>query len=57
MDTTTTREEHPGDRGAENGAGERHSEEWFRHLADAMPQLVWTAEPDGTVDYYNQRVH
>jgi PAS domain S-box-containing protein len=27
----------------------------FRRLADAMPQLVWTAEPDGTVDYYNDR--
>jgi PAS domain S-box-containing protein len=33
----------------------RRSEEWFRTLADAMPQLVWTAEPDGRVDYYNQR--
>jgi PAS domain S-box-containing protein len=27
----------------------------FRNLADAMPQLVWTARPDGSVDYYNQR--
>jgi PAS domain S-box-containing protein len=25
----------------------------FRELADSMPQLVWTAEPDGHVDYYN----
>ena len=25
----------------------------FRQLADAMPQIVWTAEPDGTVDYAN----
>lgn len=33
----------------------RESEERFRHLADAMPQLVWTANPDGTVDYYNRR--
>ncbi len=31
------------------------SEERFRQLADSMPQLVWTARPDGTVDYYNQR--
>jgi PAS domain S-box-containing protein len=31
------------------------SEQRFRQLADAMPQLVWTAEPDGTVDYYNRR--
>lgn len=33
----------------------RNNEARFRMLADAMPQLVWTAEPDGTVDYYNQR--
>ena len=33
----------------------RESEARFRHLADAMPQLVWTAEPDGTVDYFNRR--
>jgi PAS domain S-box-containing protein len=33
----------------------RASEEQFRYLADAMPQLVWTAQPDGQVDYYNRR--
>jgi PAS domain S-box-containing protein len=33
----------------------RESEARFRSLADSMPQLVWTALPDGTVDYYNQR--
>lgn len=33
----------------------KQSEDHFRHLADAMPQLVWTAEPNGKVDYYNQR--
>lgn len=31
------------------------SEARFRQLADAMPQLVWAARPDGTVDYYNAR--
>jgi PAS domain S-box-containing protein len=31
------------------------SENRFRQLAESMPQLVWTAQPDGTVDYYNQR--
>src|SRR5579884_1643201 len=31
------------------------SEAQFRQLADAMPQMVWTARPDGQVDYYNQR--
>ncbi|NIA57838.1 EAL domain-containing protein [Massilia sp. TW-1] len=25
----------------------------FRQLADAMPQIVWTAGPDGVVDYAN----
>jgi PAS domain S-box-containing protein len=33
----------------------RESELRLRQMADAMPQLVWTAEPDGTVDYYNER--
>ncbi len=31
------------------------NERRFRDLADSMPQLVWTARPDGTVDYYNIR--
>jgi two-component system sensor histidine kinase/response regulator len=31
------------------------SEKGFRQLADAMPQIVWTARPDGGLDYYNQR--
>ncbi len=30
-------------------------EQAFRQLADAMPQIVWTARPDGRLDYYNQR--
>lgn len=34
----------------------RDSEMRFRRLADAMPQLVWTATADGTVDYYNTQV-
>jgi len=34
----------------------RESEAHFRGLADAMPQLVWTASPDGTIEYYNSRV-
>ncbi|HYJ45452.1 MAG TPA: PAS domain S-box protein, partial [Pyrinomonadaceae bacterium] len=33
----------------------RRSEERYRYLADAMPQIVWTARADGHVDYYNQR--
>ncbi len=27
----------------------------FRELADAMPQIVWGARPDGLFDYYNRR--
>ncbi len=33
------------------------SEERFRQLADAMPQIVWTARPDGNIDYLNRQWH
>lgn len=33
----------------------RQSEQRFRQLADAMPQIVWTARPDGKIDYLNRR--
>ena len=33
----------------------RNSESQFRQIADFMPQIVWTAAPDGNLDYYNQR--
>jgi PAS domain S-box-containing protein len=33
----------------------RTSEERFRIITEAMPQIVWTARADGTVDWYNQR--
>ena len=33
----------------------RESEQRFRQLADAMPQIVWTARPDGNIDYLNRR--
>ena len=33
----------------------RTSEARFRQLADAMPQIVWAARPDGFIDYYNER--
>ena len=29
--------------------------EKFRAMADAMPQMVWTARADGFIDYYNQQ--
>jgi PAS domain-containing protein len=31
------------------------SEQRFRLLADSLPQLVWTARPDGRVDFTNAR--
>jgi PAS domain S-box-containing protein len=40
-------------RGAEEAV--RQSEERFRQLADELPQIVWMAQPNGHVDYYNQR--
>jgi PAS domain S-box-containing protein len=33
----------------------RESEEQFRILADAIPQLCWMANPDGGIFWYNQR--
>ena len=33
----------------------RVSEARFRQLADAMPQIVWSARPDGEIDYWNRR--
>ncbi|MCU1231641.1 MAG: domain S-box [Acidobacteria bacterium] len=31
------------------------SERRYRDLANAMPQIVWSARPDGTFDYFNDR--
>jgi PAS domain S-box-containing protein len=33
----------------------RESEERFRTVADNLPQLVWTKEPDGQATYFNKR--
>lgn len=33
----------------------KESEEKFRQLADLVPQIIWTARPDGFTDYYNSR--
>ena len=33
----------------------RRSENELRQIADAMPQIVWTARPDGQADYFNGR--
>jgi PAS domain S-box-containing protein len=34
---------------------ERASEERYRALADAMPQIVWTADAEGRTTYFNRR--
>ncbi|MDF2454486.1 MAG: sensor histidine kinase, partial [Cytophagaceae bacterium] len=34
-----------------------HSEKKFRTLADSMPQLIWTGEPDGILNYFSQSVY
>jgi PAS domain S-box-containing protein len=31
------------------------SERRYRSLAEAIPQIVWTARPDGHLDYFNRR--
>jgi len=31
------------------------SERRYRSLAEAIPQIVWTARPDGHIDYFNRR--
>ncbi|NDJ18631.1 PAS domain S-box protein [Myxacorys almedinensis] len=36
-------------------AAARQSEQHLRALADAMPNIFWTARPDGSLDYFNQR--
>lgn len=33
----------------------RESEERFRTIANAMPQMVWSTRPDGYHDYYNHQ--
>ncbi|HEX8636116.1 MAG TPA: ATP-binding protein, partial [Pyrinomonadaceae bacterium] len=31
------------------------NERYYRFLAEAIPQIIWTARPDGLLDYYNER--
>lgn len=35
----------------------RASEAQFEVLAQAMPNIVWTARPDGHIDWFNERAH
>jgi PAS domain S-box-containing protein len=39
----------------EVAAERRTSEERYRQLADAMPQIVWTSDAKGRATYYNRR--
>lgn len=32
-----------------------YESQYFRLMADAMPQIVWTATPEGQADYFNQK--
>lgn len=34
----------------------QENEKRFRMLADSMPQLVWVADSDGSINFYNNRV-
>jgi PAS domain S-box-containing protein len=43
------------EREAERQEVERASIQRYRNLADAIPNIVWTARADGTLDYFNQR--
>ena len=40
---------------ASNAAVLQENEARFRTITDAMPQMVWSARPDGRHDYYNRR--
>ncbi len=40
----------------ELAALEQESEARYRFLGDSIPQQVWTARPDGNLDYVNERV-
>jgi PAS domain S-box-containing protein len=49
------RDRHWSDRHMQAAEALLDSEGRFRTLADAMPQMVWSALPDGYHDYYNAR--
>lgn len=34
---------------------EKESAQRFKTLADSMPQIVWTATPEGSIDYFNKK--
>jgi len=42
---------------SEARAEAQDAEARYRTLAEAMPQIVWTATADGSIDYYNERFY
>lgn len=38
-----------------NDSSFNHIAEWSKSLADTLPIIVWTADPEGNVDYINQK--
>src|SRR5437762_1958066 len=48
-------EVHPTAPPAETPGAAYAGEVQFQFLANALPQIVWTAQPDGRMDYFNQR--
>ena len=44
------------DRVLKEVASQQQSREELQLLANSMPQIVWTAKSDGTIDYYNDRI-
>ncbi|KAL9933536.1 hypothetical protein V8E36_007712 [Tilletia maclaganii] len=39
---------------AQKKEAKAQGEQYFQMICDSLPQLVWTAEPDGYVDWYNK---
>jgi len=39
---------------AKVAAARREGEERYSFLAETVPQIIWTARPDGGIDYYNK---
>ena len=57
LPTTMTRPSGSQARRKLRGPGVVSREEDVRHLADALPQLIWIARPDGYIEYYNKRCY
>src|SRR5881628_1053141 len=48
-------EAHPTAPPAQTPGAAHAGEAQFQFLANALPQIVWTAQPNGGMDYFNQR--